>query len=457
MSRRFAAVAFLVLAPFAHAQSRGKVDWIFLVDTSASMRGMGGTRNVLPDVKESLKTFVRESEVNDSVSLLTFDRDVRTHLTRAISSREDRTAVEAAIDGLAADGDRTHLGLAIYEGLQRAASMRDPQRARAVVLFTDGKEDIDGIKKPIRIPSTVQLAGDSHVFFVSMGALEPQFGLFPNAKVIKAPTREEIRNVAEKITEGIRPPPPPPPPPAPVISISPRTIDVGQLELGSTSTEHELTITSDKPTRVPIRLELPEGITAAPIANDVATPATIKLRLTIAEDAIPGTKQLAIHAGAAPDAKPATASATVQLIQRPLLARLAKWLVALALLIAAAIAFWFRRKAQNRLEGEIEIVQPQVAPDATFVGLPMLKTGAVALSAIVPPDILGGNDARLFVRRTRGEKKVVIAAEGGPLRVNDIDTPVSELYDADLIEIGSAKLRFNRAGYVRASSTGEEL
>ncbi|HEX8619488.1 MAG TPA: VWA domain-containing protein [Thermoanaerobaculia bacterium] len=434
------------MSPFLHGQSRGKVDWIFLVDTSASMRGVGGTQNIFPDVQESLKTFVREASEGDSVSVLTFDRDVRSQRRRDLRSEADRDALYSTIENLEATGDRTHLGLAIAEGLERAASVRAPNRSRAVVLFTDGKEDVRGIRNPVSIPSTVRLAGDSHVFFVSMGEHEPQLDQFPNATVLKAPTPEAIRGVADQIRERLKPPPAPKPA---VITIAPQTLDLGQLELGST-VERELTITSDKPAKVAIRIEAPVGVTAAPI-GDVATPATIKLRLMVADDAAPGEKQIAIQAGNA------NAAAKLQVLEASLAARLAKWLIALALLIAAAIAFLRFRKAQNRLEGELEIVQPHVAPDAAFVGLPRLKTDAVALSAIVPADVLAGSDARLFVRRSRGEKKVVIAAQDGPMRVNDVETPVSELYDADLIQIGDAKLRFNRAGYVRASSTGEEL
>lgn len=464
MSRRLAAAAaavvFLILAPFARAQTRGKVDWIFLVDTSASMRGVGGTQDIFDDVKESVGTFVREASDGDSVSVLTFDRDVRSHGLRDLHAQLDRDELSATIDTLAANGDRTHLGLAIEKGLERAESLRargDPTRSRALVLFTDGKEDVRGIANPVAIPSTVRRVGDTHVFFVSMGEHEPQLDAFANAtsrtSVLKAPTREAIRRVANEIRTKITPPPPPPAKPA-VITISPQTLDFGQLELGAASVERALTLASDKPARVPVRVEVPAGLIASPIPDvNVAPdqPATIRLRLEASEDAVAGAKQISIQAGNA------RASANVQLVERPLLARLAKWLIALALLIAAAVAYWFRRKAQNRLEGELEIVQPRVAPEAAFVGLPMLRTDAIALSAIVPPDLLAGTDARLFVRRRGREKTVLIAAQGGPLRVNHIETPVSELYDADLIEIGEAKLRFNRAGCVRASTTGEEL
>ena len=120
-----------------------------------------------------------------------------------------------------------------------------------------------------------------------------------------------------------------------------------------------------------------------------------------------------------------------------------------AFLLIAGIAAFAVNKSRNRLEGELEIVQPRVASDATYIGLPGLKSNEVALSAIVPGDVLAGSDARLFVRRRSGEKRVCIAASSGSLRVNDIEVPLTELYDADTIAIGDAKLRFNHLGLQR--------
>ena len=75
----------------------------------------------------------------------------------------------------------------------------------------------------------------------------------------------------------------------------------------------------------------------------------------------------------------------------------------------------------------------------------------------MPLDALGGSDARLFVRRRQKQKEVWIATSSGSLRINDIETPTSALYDADTIAIGDAKLRFNRVGCERNTSAQEEL
>jgi len=82
-------------------------------------------------------------------------------------------------------------------------------------------------------------------------------------------------------------------------------------------------------------------------------------------------------------------------------------------------------------------------------GLPSLKATEAVLSDLVPADALAGSDARLFVRRRNGAKSVWITASEGAMRINDIEVPLAELYDADTIRIGGAKLRFNHVGHTR--------
>jgi Mg-chelatase subunit ChlD len=350
------AAVLLFLASVANAQRKGAVDWIFLVDTSKSMRGVGGTRDIFDDVKASIGTFVREANDGDSVAVYTFDRDVQLHSATNIggAARDD---LQTIVGGLKANGDRTHLGLAIRQGLERAASLRpDATRTRAVVLFTDGKEDVRGIRDPVRIASNVDRVGDSYVFFVSMGdeheaQLDDFARVAKNTTVMRAPSANAIREVAEKIRSTLPADPPPP---------SPR-----------------------------------------------------------------------------PEPMPPVVEKTSSL----------RWLILLPILAAIGFFAWSQHRKNNQLEGELEILQPRI--DSAFVGLPRLAASEVTLSSILPIDALGGSDARLFVRRHDGSKSVWISARSGALRVNEVETPESELFDADTIQLGDAKLRFNRAGHER--------
>ncbi|HEX7152536.1 MAG TPA: vWA domain-containing protein [Thermoanaerobaculia bacterium] len=360
MMRGQLAVAGLLLCVFAAVPAgtqtrQGAVDWIFLVDTSGSMLANG----VFDDVKGSLDTFIREASPGDTVTLFTFARDVRMQTSTPVGEKRDD--LFAIVQGLEAKGKRTHLGAAIAQGLDRAERNRDTTRAQAIVLFTDGKEDVDGIRNPVPIASNVERAQriKPFIFFVSLKEHEPQLQQFNGAEFVEATNAAAIgevaagirRTIEQPLKEPDNPPPPPPPPPPP---INPEV--------------------RKQPSLLP-------------------------------------------------------------------------WLIGVALLIAAALIARAVQKQRNQLEGEIEIVAPRV-PDA-YHGLTPLKKTEVVLSRFVPGDLLDGSDARLFCRHKAGRKQVWIAAEGGSLRVNDIEVPLTELYDADTIQVGKARLRFNRAGYER--------
>lgn len=369
MRPRSLAAILLCLTGALHAQTLGPVDWIFLVDTSKSMRGIGGTKDIWLDVKVSLDSFVRETGERDTVALYAFDGDVREI---EATSRGD---LYRAILSLPAEGNRTHLGAAIAEGLGRAELLRragtDATRRQVVVLFTDGKEDVKGIRNPVPIAANLDRVGKTFIFFVSMGDHEPQLDAFDaateQATVLKAPTADRIRNIARDIRAKI--PPPPSPPPEPIVVQPP----------------------------VPPPVE-----ESSPVMKAVIAAALIAV-------------------------------------------------IAAIILIAL-----HQQRSKNRLEGELEILRPHTAPDAAFVGLPNLRANEVVLSSVLPQDALGGSDARLFVRRNAGRKKVWIAAQSGSLRVNDVETPMSALYDADTIDIGGARLRFNRVGDERPLESNQE-
>ncbi|HEX9983727.1 MAG TPA: vWA domain-containing protein [Thermoanaerobaculia bacterium] len=363
-----AALLLLCVSLAAYAQSplktRGAVDWIFLVDTSGSMK----EHAVFDDVQASLRTFINGTSPGDSVTLYSFAGDVTFKGSSDIHGDFDRNQLLAISDDLKADGKRTHLGAAISKGFQRSEELMqrgDATRTRAIVLFTDGKEDVKGIANPISIPANAERVQKSKpfIFFVSMAEHEPKLQAFEGGKFIEAKNADAIANVARDIRSVVEPPPPPLPP-------------------------VEKTTTQSPPPPPP-----------------------------------------------APEPAPSP------------LARALKWLIPLTLLAIAALVAFVTQKKRNQLEGELEVLAPRSAE--TFIGLPKLKATEVVLSALVPAEILGGSDARLFVRRRNGAKSVWIATSEGTMRVNDIEVPLTELYDADTIRIGDARLRFNHVGHIR--------
>src|SRR5207247_2291165 len=100
----------------------------------------------------------------------------------------------------------------------------DPTRQRAIVLFTDGKEDVRGIRDPVPIAENVKRVAVSRpfIFFVSMGEHEAQLDDFPNSSVIRASDPSAIRAVGDQIRKIVRPPAPlPKPKPAPARAPAP--------------------------------------------------------------------------------------------------------------------------------------------------------------------------------------------------------------------------------------------
>lgn len=70
---------------------RGSVDWIFVLDTSASMHGAGGTANIFGKVKEAISDFIRSAREGDTITLYTFDRDTTLRGHIRISGEIDKT------------------------------------------------------------------------------------------------------------------------------------------------------------------------------------------------------------------------------------------------------------------------------------------------------------------------------------------------------------------------------
>lgn len=197
--------------------TKGGIDWIVVVDTSASMRGVGGTKNIFAQVKNSISDFVNTARVGDSVTLYTFNKDVQLKTENiTITKNEDRGKLKQMINALQANGMRTHTGKAVQAALTHSAKLN--QRADAlgrtvsIVFLTDGLEDTRGIENPVSIPSNTQLLQQQqckpYVFFVSLGLREHEKKLndFANhpalckkGQVLRDPGGAKLNQLAQSI------------------------------------------------------------------------------------------------------------------------------------------------------------------------------------------------------------------------------------------------------------------
>jgi hypothetical protein len=190
------------------------VDWIFVLDTSASMHGAGGTANIFGKVKDAISDFIRSAREGDTVTLYTFDRDTTLRGNVRISGEIDKKDLLKVVQDLSSEGDRTHTGKAIHDALERAIELRQrsdaADRTVSIVLFTDGQEDVRGLANPISIPSNIDLVpkAQPYIFFVSVGvqAHETQLESFiknaaleSRGEVIRDPGASGIAEVGERI------------------------------------------------------------------------------------------------------------------------------------------------------------------------------------------------------------------------------------------------------------------
>jgi hypothetical protein len=458
-------------AGFALARIGG-VDWIFLVDTSASMRGVGGTRDIFDKVKATVADFVRGAREGDSLTIYSFDEEVRPKYHTAIHGDLDRKELLNTVEELQANGKRTHTGLALRKALERSADLAAQKGANdrtvSIVLFSDGLEDVRGIQNPVPIPSNIELVSKSqpYIFFVSLGETEHEQQLedFVNApelegrgEVVRDPGAANVEQVGTRIRKQIEEPP------EATLSVEPTRVDFGEVEPGDESEAVDLTVSSNARVvaRIAVRssgeLALAEPAAAVTIEPDERV--EIPVRLRVPDDAADGPLDVELIVGpesaqAGAVLAPVTVSARVTVHRAPLWWKIGRWalLAVLLLTIVLVVVYLLSRrwKERHELEGEIEIIHPRTSRDEeTFYGLSRSKELKKTLGEIVPDGAVADSDGELSVKYLNDTKQILLRRTRGSVRVNDIEIAQKELYDGDIIELGDARLRFNWAGHER--------
>jgi von Willebrand factor type A domain len=291
----------------AQTTPKGGIDWILVVDTSASMRGAGGTKNIFEPVKKSITEFVNTARLGDTVTIYSFDTDVTLKANDiTINSNPDRGQLKQIISSLQAEGVRTHTGKAVQKALQHSALLNKRAdalgRTVSIVFLTDGLEDVRGITNPVPIPSNTQFLREQqckpYIFFVSLGLKEHEkqlndFASNPalcgKGQVLRDPGGVQLNQLAQNIRPALI---------KPKLDVNLTTANLPPILPGATTELLNINGISNVNAKVSLQLEDPQQSGIRLISPDrtidlVANQATaIPVRLQIPTEAKGGASSL---------------------------------------------------------------------------------------------------------------------------------------------------------------------
>jgi hypothetical protein len=297
------------------SNTKGNVDWILVVDTSASMVGEGGTKNIFGQVKETISEFVNKSESGDSIAIFTFDNDTTLRSSLNITGQTEQQSAKQIIQQLQANGQHTHIGKALQDALKYSIRLESrpnaASRTTSIILFTDGIEDTTGISNPVSIPSNLALINNLNrkpfVFLVSLGEKvhESQLDLFANnpalnsrGLVVRSPGAANLQQGLNNIRQTARDSAPPPPKVIAQPQIAQTNIDFGQIIPGGETVPQTLQVRNNVAAKIAIQLESDgsKDISLlepnAPISVIPNTNTDLPIRLKVSDNAIAGTRAL---------------------------------------------------------------------------------------------------------------------------------------------------------------------
>ena len=291
----------------AQTTNKGGIDWILVVDTSASMRGVGGTKNIFEPVKSSITEFVNTARLGDTVTIYSFDKDVTLNANDiTINSNPDRGKLKQIISSLQAEGVRTHTGKAVQKALQHSALLNKRAdalgRTVSIVFLTDGLEDVRGIPNPVSIPGNTQFLREQqckpYIFFVSLGLKEHEkqlndFASNPalcgKGQVLRDPGGVQLNQLAQNIRPALI---------KPKLDVNLPTANLPPVLPGATTKPFNVNTLSNVNGKVSLQLEDPNQSGIRLISPDrtidlVANQATaIPVRLQIPAEAKGGANNL---------------------------------------------------------------------------------------------------------------------------------------------------------------------
>jgi Ca-activated chloride channel homolog len=132
-------------------ESRAAANLVFVIDVSGSM----GSGNRLVMVKDALKLLVGQLKADDSVGIVAYGSSARVVLPSTQGS--DKTAIEAAIDGLRVEGS-TNVEAGLKLGYEEVAKAPMGAAINRVILCSDGVANVGATRAEEILASVAQHA-----------------------------------------------------------------------------------------------------------------------------------------------------------------------------------------------------------------------------------------------------------------------------------------------------------
>lgn len=124
------------------ALARQSRDVILVLDTSMSMIGRAGGKDILNDVKRSISDYIDQVEDGDRVTFVTFDTDVRIYPTVIVDDDNDRDILKKYITMTEATGMWTYTYKMITKVLEAADTLNKKDgRQTKIIIMTDAIDD----------------------------------------------------------------------------------------------------------------------------------------------------------------------------------------------------------------------------------------------------------------------------------------------------------------------------
>ncbi len=142
--------ALLFAAPAAPAVTKPVAyDYVVLIDTSKSMVGYRGTKDIFPKVKHAVNDFVGALDLGPSVVYLySFDSGLKTRPPVRLVTASDKAEVKRTVDGLVANGMTTAIYTSLGKTLRTMGQVRRASpgktHVQTILLFTDGRDNQSG-------------------------------------------------------------------------------------------------------------------------------------------------------------------------------------------------------------------------------------------------------------------------------------------------------------------------